>query len=116
MDGSRIWYDYFTKEVAARARTDELLQDLILAVVYAASDFDMYATGKADPDNQDHGCSYEYFRNLINKLGIPPQAITDVIDECFPDDTRDNLTERDAVDDVTVEIIGDVGAIDCVGA
>ncbi len=36
--------------------------------------------------------------------------------ECFPDDTRDNLTERDAVDDVTVEIIGDVGAIDCVGA
>ena len=105
MISSPIWYDYFTEAVAAKAREDGLLQELVLAVVHAAADFDMYATSKADPDNQDHGGSYEYFRDLVNRLGIPPQAILDVIDECFPDDDRDNLTESGVADDVEVETV-----------
>ena len=90
---ARIWYNYFTKEVAASARTDEMLQCLVLAVVHAAADYDMYATGKSNPDTDDYRSSYGYFRDLVDKLGIPPQAIADTIDECFPDDPRYNLTE-----------------------
>ncbi len=107
MGASRIWYDYFTEEVAAKARTDEMLQELVLAIVHAAADFDMYATGKVDPDNEDHSGAYEYFRDLVNRLGLPPQAIIDVIDECLPDDTRDNLTERAAEDPVEAEMVID---------
>ncbi len=103
MDTSRIWYAYFTEKVATKAGTDEMLQDLVMTVVHAAADFDMYATGKVEPDNQDHAESYEYYRDIINRLGIPPQAIIDVIDECCPDDERDNLTERAAVDAVEAE-------------
>lgn len=54
----------------------------------------MYATGKARPDKDDFVSSYHYFREIIDMLGIPPQAIVDAIDDCFPEDQRDNLTER----------------------
>ena len=97
MDAGRIWYTYFTDDVAVKARTDDMLQDLVLAIVHAAADYDMYATGKSCPDHEDFCGSYGYFRDLLDRLGIPPQAITDTIDECFPYDTRDNLTEKAAL-------------------
>ena len=86
-------YPWLNEEVMARARTDDLLEELIVAVVNAAADFDMFATDKADAGGNDHESSYWYFRDIINRLGIPPQAIIDVIDECCPDDQRDNLTK-----------------------
>ena len=89
----RYRHPWLTEEVATRARTDELFEELIVAVVNAAADFDMFATGKADADGNDHESSYWYFRDILNRLGVPPQAITDVIDECFPGDTGRNLTE-----------------------
>jgi hypothetical protein len=89
----RYRYPYLTEDVAARARTDELLDELIVAVVNAAADFDMFATEKTDAGRNDHESSYWYFRDILNKLGIPPQAIVDVIDECCPNDQHDNLTE-----------------------
>lgn len=90
---SRYWYGYMTDEVAARARTDEMILDLVLAVVNAAADYDMYATGKATPDNDDYVSSYHYFRDIVEKLGISPQAIIDVIDGCRPDSLGGDLTE-----------------------
>lgn len=97
MDIVRIWYTHFTEKVAVRARTDEMLQLLVLAVIHAAADYDMYATGKSKPNNEDYRASYYYFRELVDKLGISPQAITDVIDGCFPDAPHDDLTERNAI-------------------
>ncbi len=106
-----LWrYAYFTEDVAAKARTDELLQDLILAVVNTAADCDMYSTGKLTSSSEDHADSYHYFREILERLGIPPQAILDVIDECFPAHPGANLTERDAVDTVEAEIITPVPA------
>lgn len=88
---------YLTEDVAARAKTDDLLEALVEAIINAAADFDMFATGKVDACGCDHESSYWYFRDILNRLGIPPQAITDAIDECFPDDPQSNLTERNAV-------------------
>ncbi len=113
MNTPGIWYEYLTEAVAAKARTDEMLQELIVAVVHAAADFDMYATGKVDPDNEDHSGSYAYFRNIIDRLGIPTQAILDVIDECLPDDPRANLTKCSAVAEVAVEVVEKSGAAVC---
>ena len=93
MARSSFCYLYLTDDVRAKAREGDLLQELVIAVVHTAADYDMYATGKSNPDNDDYQSSYDYFRELVDKLGIPPQAITDAIDECFPDDPRDNLTE-----------------------
>lgn len=90
---SRYWYTYMTDEVAARARTDNVLLELVLAVVWAAADCDMYATGKAKPDTDDYESSYRYFRSIVDKLGIPTQAIVDAIDGCCPDYPGGNLTE-----------------------
>lgn len=61
-------------------------------MVHAAADFDIFVTGKADADRNDHERSYWYFRDILNRLGIPPQAITNVIEECRPGDARSNLT------------------------
>lgn len=88
-------YPYLTEAVMTKARAHDLLEEFIVAVVNAAADFDMFATGKADAGRNDHESSYWYFRDILNRLCIPPQAIADVIDECFPDDTGDNLTECD---------------------
>jgi hypothetical protein len=90
---SEFRYSYLTEDVAARARRNDLLEPLVVAVVNAAADFDMFATGKADAGGNDHESSYWYFRDILNRLGIPPQAITDVIDECFPGDAGGNITE-----------------------
>jgi hypothetical protein len=106
-------YAYFTDDVAARARDDELLQELVLAVVNITADYDMSATGKLNLSSEDHADSYHYFRIILEQLGIPPQAILDIIDGCFPDDDRDNLTERDAVDNVEAEIVTDRCAEAC---
>ena len=89
----RYCYPWLNEEVAARARTDDLLEELVVAVVNAAADFDLFATGKADAGRNDHESSYWYFRDILNRLGIPPQAIVDVIEECFPNGTGGNLTE-----------------------
>ena len=95
-DSKRYRYPYLTDKVAARARTDELLQELVQALVYTVADYDTYATGKSVPFGEDHEDSYWYFRGIFNRLGIPSQAILDVIDECCPDDQRGNLTECSA--------------------
>ena len=102
MDSGRMWYTYFTSDVAAKARTDDMLQDLVLAIVHAAADHDMYATNKADPALQDHESSYWYFRELLDRLGIPPQAIIDVIDDCYPDNPAENLTEHVAANSCAI--------------
>jgi len=94
--GKRYRYPWLTEDVAARARTGDLLEELVVAVVNAAADFDMFATGKADAGGNDHESSYWHCRDILKRLGIPPQAIIDVIDECCPDDKRGNLTECSA--------------------
>lgn len=104
-------YAYFTDDVAARAREGDLLQDIVLALVNIAADCDMLATGKLISSSEDHADSYHYLRDILNRLGIPPQAILDVIDEYRPGDDRENLTERDSVIDVVVEEIGGRGYV-----
>lgn len=86
-------YRYLTENVAAKARTDALLQELVQAVVYTVADYDMYVTGKFVPSGEDNEDTYWFFRAIADRLGIPPQAIIDVIDECCPNDQRSNLTE-----------------------
>ncbi len=106
-----LWhYAYFTEDVAAKARTDELLQDLILAVVHITADCDMHSTGKLTSSSENHSDSYHYFREILDRLGIPPQAILDVIDECFPEHPGTNLTERDDVVEVPAELVENIEA------
>lgn len=78
---TRYHCHYLTEEVATRARMDELLQELIQALVYTVVDYDMYVTGKFVPSDDDHEDTYWYFRGIFDRLGTPLQAVVDVIDE-----------------------------------